>query len=57
MTLMILRRTHDPPFLHIQAICDFNIQEGDSTQQGIGVLEQLIFGPHSPSGFTSLLDV
>ena len=48
---------HDPPFLHIQAICDFNIQEGDSTQQGIGVLEQLIFGPHAPSGFTSLLDV
>ena len=48
---------HDPPFLHIQAICDFEMVDGDISHKGIGVLEQLMFGPHSPSGFEGLLDV
>jgi len=47
---------HDPPFLHIQAICDFEMQESKSIKKGIGALEQLLIGPHSPSGFESLLD-
>ena len=46
----------DPPFLHIQAICEFHVVEGEQKHNGIGVLEQLIFGPHSPSGFKGLLD-
>ena len=47
---------HDPPFLHIQAICDFEMQESESIKKGIGALEQLLIGPHSPSGFGGLLD-
>ena len=42
-----------PLNLHIQAICEATC--GDRT--GIGVLEQLILGPHAPSGFTDLLDM
>ena len=47
---------HDPPFLHIQAICHFEMKENDTTTKGLGVLEQLLIGPHIPSGFESLLD-
>ncbi|MDG2019389.1 MAG: hypothetical protein P8J48_00655 [SAR86 cluster bacterium] len=47
---------HDPPFLHIQAICDFEMKDGDIEHKGIGVLEQLLVGPHFPSGFKGLLD-
>ena len=47
---------HDPPFLHIQAICDIEMAENDSIKKGIGALEQLLIGPHLPSGFNSLLD-
>ena len=38
--------------LHIQALCRATM--GDKV--GIGVLEQLVFGPHSPSGFAQLND-
>ena len=47
---------HDPPFLHIQAICDVELLEGKSSKKGIGALEQLLIGPHLTSGFESLLD-
>ena len=47
---------HDPPFLHIQAICDFEMKEHGSTKKGIGALEQLLIGPHHTSGFEALLD-
>ena len=47
---------HDPPFLHIQAICDFEMKENDSIKNGIGALEQLLIGPHFPSSFEGLLD-
>jgi hypothetical protein len=47
---------HDPPFLHIQAICDFEMKENEVVMKGIGALEQLLIGPHSPSGFKDLLD-
>jgi hypothetical protein len=42
-----------PLFLHIQALCTARLGE----RRGIGVLEQLIIGPHAPSGFTELLDM
>jgi hypothetical protein len=25
-------------------------------REGVGILEQLVLGPHAPSGFTSILD-
>ena len=43
--------------LHIQAICDVSMEGDFGTRQGKGVLEQLIVGPHAPSGFTQLLDM
>lgn len=43
----------DPLHLHIQAICEFTM----NGKTGIGVLEQLIIGPHTPSGFKALLDM
>ncbi len=38
--------------VHVQQLC--RARWGD--REGIGVLEQLVIGPHRPSGFTSLLD-
>jgi hypothetical protein len=40
------------PNLHVQQLC--RAERGG--RSGVGVLEQLVFGPHRPSGFTSLLD-
>lgn len=42
-----------PLYLHVQAVCDAQMEE----RTGIGVLEQLVIGPHAPSGFKNLLDV
>ena len=47
---------HDPPFLHIQAMCKITYREGNSKKYGVGVLEQLFIGAHEPSGFKDLLD-
>ena len=41
-----------PEHLHIQALCRARY-EG---REGFGILEQLVIGPHAPSGFTGLLD-
>jgi hypothetical protein len=46
-----------PPYLHIQAICKVTYQGGDATQVGRAVMEQLVIGPHKPSGFTQMLDM
>ena len=51
-----LSQVDDAMNLHIQAICDVSM-EGLGARQGKGVLEQLILGPHTPSGFTELLDM
>jgi hypothetical protein len=38
--------------LHIQAICRLTLdQEGQPTQSGLGVFEQLVLGPYAPYGF------
>jgi hypothetical protein len=42
-----------PLSLHIQAISTFTMKE----KVGMGVLEQLIIGPHAPSGLTELFDM
>jgi len=42
----------DPRHLHVQQLCRARLGE----REGLAVLEQLVIGPHAPSGFTSLLD-
>ena len=46
----------DPGNLHIQAFGTATLEGPDGTHTGAGVLEQLIIGPHAPSGFESLFD-
>jgi hypothetical protein len=47
-----------PPHLHIQAFCDAEMTLPDGkTIKGNGVLEQLVIGPHKPSGFKEVLDM
>ena len=45
-----------PEHLHIQAMCDVELTTPTKTYQGQGVLEQLIVGPHEPSGFKEMMD-
>jgi hypothetical protein len=42
----------DPRHVHVQQLCRARMDDRD----GIGVLEQLVLGPHAPSGFRSILD-
>lgn len=44
----------DPFLQHVQALCRATRSDG---AEGMGVLEQLVIGPHGPSGFTELLDM
>ena len=46
----------DPPFLHIQSLCEVKLKTPEKELQGRGVLEQLFLGPHEPSGFKDLFD-
>jgi len=41
-----------PQNLHVQQLCRARM----GSREGIGVLEQLVIGPHAPSGFQSFLD-
>lgn len=42
----------DPRHIHVQQLCRARMGK----LEGIGVLEQLVIGPHRPSGFTALFD-
>jgi hypothetical protein len=42
----------EPGNLHVQQLC--RVDHGG--RQGVGVLEQLVIGPHEPSGFAGALD-
>jgi hypothetical protein len=42
----------DPRHLHVQQLCRARM----GGRIGIGVLEQLVIGPHAPSGLTELFD-
>ncbi len=42
----------DPRHVHVQQVCRARMDG----REGIGVLEQLVLGPHAPSGFRSILD-
>lgn len=46
-----------PHHLHVQASVGVTMTEPDGkVRTGKGVLEQLVIGPHAPSGFTGMLD-
>ena len=45
-----------PQNVHIQAVCRVTANDGTSTHEGVGILEQLIVGPHEPSGLVDLFD-
>lgn len=45
-----------PEHMHIQAISRATLDDGRTRTEGVGVLEQLLLGPHAPSGFKGLLD-
>jgi hypothetical protein len=48
---------NDPRFLHVQAISTAKLTGPNGlVRDGIGVLEQLIIGPHAPSGFKDVFD-
>jgi hypothetical protein len=42
------------PNLHIQHIAKARHEGGGARSDGIGIVEQLVFGPHEPSGFIGL---
>jgi hypothetical protein len=42
----------EPRHLHVQQVCRARLGE----RQGVGILEQVVLGPHAPSGFRSILD-
>jgi len=47
-----------PHFLHIQALSTVTFVDAAGREvKGRGVLEQLVLGPHAPSGFKSTLDL
>ena len=45
-----------PENLHIQAMCDVVLSSNQGQEIGQGVLEQLVIGPHAPSGFAGMMD-
>jgi len=42
----------EPRGLHVQQVCRARM----GSQVGVGLCEQVVFGPHAPSGFTEFLD-
>lgn len=50
------RRWGSPLAMHVQALVRADLTDGDRSESGIGVLEQLFVGPHVPTGLTGLLD-
>ena len=48
---------HLPQHLHVQALSRVTYRSANGYEAvGRGVLEQLVLGPHAPSGFTQILD-
>jgi hypothetical protein len=45
-------------FWHVQAFCHARLTGAEGGEKkGVGILEQLIIGPHEPSGFKEFLDM
>jgi hypothetical protein len=48
----------NPANAHIQALVKATLTlPGGATHEGRGVLEQMFFGPHAPSGFREVFDL
>lgn len=47
---------NDPRFQHVQAFVTARLNGPDGERVGAGVLDQLVLGPHAPSGFKGFLD-
>jgi hypothetical protein len=47
----------DTAYFHVQAISEATLRGKGQERIGRGVLEQLIIGPHAPSGFKDLVDL
>jgi len=47
----------DATDLHVQAFCQAKMRTPEGEVKGQGILEQLIIGPHKPSGFKDLMDM
>jgi hypothetical protein len=45
-----------PMHLHIQAVARARHEGGGASSDGVGIVEQLVIGPHAPSGFKGMLD-
>ncbi|WP_447929464.1 hypothetical protein [Sphingopyxis fribergensis] len=50
------RRWGNPLAMHVQVLVRADLADGDRSDSGIGVLEQLFVGPHAPTGLIGLLD-
>ncbi len=46
----------NPGNIHIQSLVRATLEAESETIEGVGVLEQLVIGPHEPSGFREILD-
>jgi hypothetical protein len=46
----------EPANLHIQEIARARIETEAGAEEGVGSFEQLVIGPHAPSGFKGILD-
>lgn len=46
----------NPLAMHIQALVAADLFDGDRLHRGVGVLEQLLVGPHAPTGLIGLMD-
>jgi len=46
----------NPLAMHVQALVRADLADGDRSESGIGVLEQLFVGPHTPTCLTGLMD-
>jgi hypothetical protein len=46
----------DHKHIHLHSICRARMAGPDRERHGYGLLETIVFGPHSPSGFQALLD-
>jgi hypothetical protein len=45
------------PNIHIQTLCKARWDDGAGTvREGVGILEQLVLGPHEPTGLTGFTD-
>jgi len=43
--------------IHIQTLCKARWDDGAGTvREGVGILEQLVLGPHEPTGLTGFTD-